>query len=702
MGCSKNNPVARKLWGGLDFIPSQDFHFPLGSCWLMARNKSFDYHSKIFKVDNHRTIDIPTDLSRMVVVHINHNQEKMAYQKRNLYLAFSIMLALMLFPIVSATITTSPTNVFLNPSTTSQLIEFTKDVNDSTNTLSLSLSTGIASVTQLNFNTVNFPSERFVTISVKSGAVGGSYSGTIDWSGGSLPVSVFVESQANTTINSDITVFPTSKITTVQQGKEKTQNILVSVPSNYPRSITIEAIDFNPGTETITFGDLNLGQIAPGNSINIPIVFSGVDAQTGTYQTDLRFSAKDSAGNVPLPTVSLTLQVTQGINPVTDSTFNTAPTCSLSNTQLSLNQTYSFTCSNTQANLDIDIRPDGWFIGTKQETASGLYRYDFTPVKYGNWEFHADFKVNGAPIFAPYNEDVRVTSAGSVIPGTVLRFDFTPKLENAVGGENISILIVDNKTGSLVSNPRLFINALELTPTGLNLDTFVYNFESQKDYELRGVANGYDNLIQTININPEPITITVTPATGTTGTQFNISTNPSNATLYINGVEQSNPFLGQLPAGVIPIEARKSGHTTAQINVTISGTITANPSGGEILKKGEDITITLSESINYTIYHQEKLDSIESEEYLSGAGSVITFKPDKSGVYVIEDSDGKHIATFSTKPFSWKNKLLWIPYWAWLIIGILLIIVVVVIVYFKSQGSAEDDGEGLNYQVGPD
>lgn len=625
-----------------------------------------------------------------------NNHIQMAYQKRNLYLAVITILALIVVPLASATITTDPTNVFLNPSQDSQLIEFIKSGNDSTSSLSLSLSSGISGVTQLNFNSVNFPSDRFVTLSVKSGASGGSYSGTIDWSGGSLPVSVFIENVQNNTVDSDITVFPTSKITTVQQGKEKTQNILVSVPSSYPRAVTIEAIDFNPGTETISFGDLNLGQISPGNSINIPIVFSGVDAQTGTYQTDLRFSAKDSEGTVPLQSVSLTLQVTQGVTPITEETFNTAPTCSLSNTQLNLNQTYAFTCSNTQANLVVDIPSADWFVGQKVEISSGLYRYDFIPTKFGNYDFKADFKYQGAPIFEPFLSEVRVSSTGSAIPGTVLRFDFTPDLDKAVGDENVSILLVDNKTGSLVPNPRVFVDAQELESSS---DTFVYDFEALKDYELRGVAPGYNDIVQTININPSDIEIIINPASGTTATNFNITTNPENVTLKINGVDQSNPYFGQLPAGIIPIEATMPGYKTANLNVTVSGTITANPAGGEVLKKGDQFTITLSKSTNYTMFYQKELNSIERESFLNGSGTIIQFTPDKKGVYIIE-ADGKHIGTYQTESFKWGNKFLWIPIWAWVIIGVLILIVAVIFVYSKSSSSAPDDGDGLSYAVG--
>ena len=107
----------------------------------------------------------------------------------------------------------------------------------------------------------------------------------------------------------------------------KTQNIIITVPSNYPSSITIQAVNFNPGTETILFGDLNLGLVQPGQSVQIPVVFSGKNAQTGVYQTDLNILAINSSGQVNLPKISLSLQITAGITPATNETFFQRPTC---------------------------------------------------------------------------------------------------------------------------------------------------------------------------------------------------------------------------------------------------------------------------------------------------------------------------------------------------------------------------------------
>src|SRR3990167_2327477 len=112
----------------------------------------------------------------------------------------------------------------------------------------------------------SFPSQKTLTISYNPSASIGLHSGSITFSDGSssVPIAFQVNAPQQTQSDSGILIFPTSKVVTVQQGSEKSQSITLTVPSTYPTSITIQSVDFNPGTETISFGDLNLGLVSPG------------------------------------------------------------------------------------------------------------------------------------------------------------------------------------------------------------------------------------------------------------------------------------------------------------------------------------------------------------------------------------------------------------------------------------------------------
>ena len=614
-------------------------------------------------------------------------------KKKNIIIGV-FLLSLFLISLVSA-VTTNPTQIILNNQNPSQLIEF-QGLNSS---ISLSLSSSILNYAQLNFYTVD-STNRWVTISLKENVPAGNYIGSINYDGGTIPIGIYIE-ENETQIESDIIVFPTSKVVTVKQGSEKTQSIMLTVPSNYPGSINILSVDFNPGTETIMFGDLNLGQVAPGSSIQIPIVFSGIDAQTGSYFTQLSILATDSEGQVPLPTISLTLQVTAGVTPVTGDTFSTPPTCSLSATTMNLNNTYSFTCSGIVSNLDINIPSSDYYVGKNVEVSAGIYRYDFMPTNYGEVEFKAEFKYNGASIFQPFRQDIRITSAGSLVPGTSLKFIFTPKLDQATGDEETFLIqLADNKTGSLVSEPRIWVNAIELNSSPS--DTFQYSFNPNTDYEIRGKSPGYEDFVETINIKPQKIEIRISPGIGDTLTTFSINTSVENATITIGGKDYYGIYVGPLPGGVNEIKAVKEGYKTEIINFTVDDRVRIISFGGEF-KKGIDQNFTLNTNSSWIVYLKGSLDDVERTEIARGTGNLISFLPDKKGVYVIE-ADGAHIGTYEIPGFSFKNKWWIFPAWAWFLVFVPIVIIVIILGIRKkmrnSYAQESQDGAGLSFNVG--
>ena len=583
------------------------------------------------------------------------------------------ILALLFISLASAEIAvTFPENnlISLNPYTTSYSFEFENQNSSETPIVSLSLSPSLDNIVTISDSSISVPVKNSATINLESSATPGTYEGSIIWSddgspstNGEIQVSVFIPDEENTSTGDyDVIVFPTSKIVTVKQGNEKTQNVMITVPENYPRTITIQSVDFNPGTEAILFGDLNLGQVAPGQSISIPITFSGVDAQTGSYQTNLNIFATDSEGQVNLPSVSLTLQVTAGVTPIDSTTFSTPPTCSLSANTLNLNNTYSFTCSGVVSNLQIDIPSSEFYIGKNVEASSNLYRYDFIPVKYGNTEFKADFKYHGASIFEPFRQDIRISSAGSVVPGTTLKFLFTPILTESSDDGARLIQLVDNRTGSLVTNPKIWIDAVAVNSSS---DTFEFSFEEGKEYELRGKADGYEDLVQTINVTPSDIDIFVTPEIGSSMTTFTINTSVENSTIIIGEQEYLNKFVGRLPSGTNIIKAKAEGYKTKEINFSVTPSIQVLQNNE--FKKGKLANFTLSEPTEWIVYYRKHITDLERTEMASGNDSVVSFTPDKVGFYSIENSDGQ-ISSYEIEAFALNKKYAGLYVWAWILI----------------------------------
>jgi len=626
------------------------------------------------------------------------------------------MLSLMLLSFASASIEITypdpiPSTISLNPFNPSQIIEFTNTNISEDLQLTFAISSNLQDIVTLSKTSLDVgvsPYKGSITLSIPEEGYedGGSFNGFLTYTTSlgtdSIPVSVVIGPEESEEVESDLIVFPTSKVVTIKQGSEKTQNILISVPLNYPRTVTIQSVDFDQEKETILFGDLNLGQVAPGNSIQIPIVFSGIDAQTGSYQTGLIIFATDSEGQVALPKVSLTLQVTAGISPITGDTFSTPPTCSLSATTMNLNNTYSFTCSGVVSNLQITIPSSNFYVGKNVEVSSGIYRYDFIPIEYGETEFKAEFRYNGASIFQPFKQNIRISSAGSLIPGTSLKFIFTPKLDQATGDEEKYLIqLADNKTGSLVSSPRIWVNAIELNSS--SSDTFQYAFEPNKDYEVRGKSPGYEDFVQTININPQKIEIRINPGVGDSSTMFNITTSVNNATLTILDQQYIGSYYGVLPGGIVELKAVKDGYKTEIINFTVDDRPKILAFGTEF-KKNVAQNFTLNKIGDWIVYHKKSMDATERTEFVKGTGDLVEFTPDKAGSYVIE-VEGIHVGTFEIEGFSFTNKWGFLPAWAWLIFGgILAIIILVVVLRKRAQGAydtGQQDGAGLSvFNVG--
>ena len=532
-----------------------------------------------------------------------------------------VFLILISIATISA-ITTNPSSVILNKENTNVQIEF----QGLTNTTSLSLSSSISSYTQLNFYDVN-PSEKWVTISLKSNVPVGNYIGSINYEGGSVPVAIFIESNQTQT-NPSALSFPTSKTMTVLQGLESNKKVTLIVPSSYPNPINILTIEFPEENEMIRIGDIETGILNPGDLKDIPIVIDTTNAQVGTYPPMTLQLRYDDNGQVKTLSSLLYVNVKTDVNPIGSDTFSTPPTCALSGTVFGTNQTYSFTCSNYNSNIEINIPSNEYFIGKTVDITSGIYRYDFTPTKYGNTIFKAEFKYKGASVFTPYSQEIKISSSGNSVAGTNLRLSFTPNIETITNNQSVIIQLVDNKTGSLVNSPRLWINAQEINSSS---ESFKFNFLTNTLYELRGKANGYDDLVYSINVTRNETVV--------------------QTSIY--------PILNYL---------------------------------GSNFEKSEQ-SFQIDRETNWTVYFRKKLDSIDKNVFLSGNGSKILFTPNKAGVYSIE-ADGYTMGTYEIKGFSFSDKLWIFPIWGWAG-GLLLIIIIIIIIASRSGSGGEIGGIGF-------
>lgn len=465
----------------------------------------------------------------------------------------------------------------------------------------------------------------------------GDYSGFLYSSDGTT-ISVSVE-VLETSAEAGIIVFPTAKVINIQQGQTKNQNIQLIVPSNYPESVTVNSVSFNPDADVIRFGDLDMGVLSPGQTLNIPLIVDATNVQTGTYSTQIDILATNSSGQIQLPSVNLQIVVSVGVNPITNSTFSTPPSCSLSSLEYNLNSTYTLTCTNTIDNIQINVGYNEYLEGTKVEYGGGTYKYYFRAKKLGSSTFIATFSYMGSSIFEAFKKEFKVTPSGSSVIGDVnLKLQFFQSgvektLSNLHSGETI-IVPLDNKTNNIVQPFKVILDGEEQNSSKITL-------ESNKEYNLRITSNGYNDLaIENLSVTQMPISITLNPEKSfyTVGETVNITTNIENSSILVNNYVVSSLYTFTT-SGNNTIRAEKEGYETGEIVVIVEPKTILQTSSctleTEKWKKGKEVVCGLSEEADWTVY----LDGVQIS---NGSGKEVSFKIEDNGLLEIK-SDGTGI-----------------------------------------------------------
>jgi len=356
-------------------------------------------------------------------------------------------------------------------------------------------------------------------------------------------------------------------------------------------------------------------------------------------------------------------------------------------------------CTNIASDVTINpIIDNEYIMGTNIDPIDPQFIWYFKPKKQGNTFIRASFKYLGVPVGDDFSQEVKIQSTGYSVEGTDLEFKFIPDLDSAIHGEKVLIQIIDNKTGSLVPEPRLFVDAIEVNGT----ETFEFIFESGKEYEFRALAPGYYNNVKIFSLPDNSIVISINPTSGGISTYFNISTSIENATLKINNVDYPNPYYGTLSAGLLQLEASTDGYNNGYLNLTVTDYIRATKIGEVEFKKGEVQNFTLTGNISsWVVYFQKDLES-QMEELIRGYGNDVSFNPKKSGVYTL-NADGANVqnGVFQIEGFSFGDKFWFMPVWGWLIASVVLFILVILIILKVRSGDGSSPGfrsAPINYE----
>jgi hypothetical protein len=545
---------------------------------------------------------------------------------------------------------------------------------------------GESSLFTISESLIGGGSSKNINISFSTSASLGLHSGTLQFSDNtsSLPIFFTVEEIPQDT-SCKLTVFPTVltniKIT---QGETKTRNVQLSVPPCYTGDVTVNGVSLQSDEKPIQMGETQLGTLKPGNSVIIPIEIDAKGVSTGTYQDSLSFLVYDKNGNVVnLPSVTISVTATSGIQPINNFSFTQLPTCSINSVELSLNQSYKLTCTISNPNIVIEPLIDDFFINGESVDETGTqYIYTFKPINIGETKVGAKFLYKTSSIGSPYVQDVRISPSGnSPVAGTSLRFDFfqedTKKnVDQLIPGE-VNVVIIDTKTNSAVNYNKIIMNGKNINDT--------FTIESNKLYELRAGANGYVDTVLNFTVEPIPIPFDITPVQTEyrVGDVITFNSTIPNVTFLVDNVVSIPPYT-LVYSGILSIEARKDNYNTTTKNLTVLASLgyKALSSPTEEWKDGNSITVELFSDEPWVV--QKDGTTINN-----GTGKVVNFEIDGDGTYSIL-ADGVTILTYNLDTPSILSRFSNLSWTWWAVIIGIATLVTALFVFNKRSGGIDE------------
>ena len=600
--------------------------------------------------------------------------------KHKILSTLAIILFIGLINLISA-ITVDTTSVILDINHTSKQIIFSNPSN-STIQVNYNFDSSISDKITENFGDGDFgigaSSSSTMTINLKPNLANGVYYGNLNWNDGNsgfIPIIISINNPIQETgcrLNPSIVSY--------------TQNVVQSTVFELPK------ISFNPSSECpgtfniqsayITGGiQTNEGQkpvfikSAGNNEITLGVNTEGLSSRT--YNTKLTVTAFSKTFS---DISNINIIVTSGTSMGGSCDINNLPVCSLSKSIINLNETASLVCTNINADLNvIPQADDNYIVGIGVENPTGQFVWNFKGTNYiTETTIKGYFYCLNSPFGAPFSSKIKILSTGASSGGTNLDFLFTPNLNKVKPGESFIIQLIDNRSGSLVSNPELFIDAVKHN----NSDgySFITSFEFNKNFSLRGMAPGYENIIQTFFLTSKEINLIIFPSSGDANTDFNI-TSDANASIFLDGTKLSDGnYFGKISSGTHTIKSIVEGYYDKEINLTVGMGLYA--SLGSEFKKSAEQLIFLSQNCTWKVTYSK---TSNETLLITGNSSEIRFTPEKSGIYKVYCSD-TYLSSYEIKGW-WKNSyLLW---------GLIPLAILILYLVIKNKSSSSGGMPGL-------
>lgn len=422
---------------------------------------------------------------------------------------------------------------------------------------------------------------------------------------------------------------------TVQQGTQFELPKISFNPKNCQGSFSINTPYISGGITTAEGQKPVYIKSSSSNEIILGVDTSGLSS--APYKSTLTLSA---FGETFTDVSTINIIVTGGTNPDTDFDVSNLPTCSITNNILNKNQTYSMVCTGITPGVTIYPIVDTDYIrgiGPGDDMTSTNFVWEFEPIKLGNTNIKAEFRYLDLPVGEPFLQEVKIQSSSSSVAGTNLKLLFTPSLNSLNTGEQTIIQLIDNKTDSLVDSPEIYLDGIKINPLNNSDKSFPLIIDEGKNYEIRGKAPGYNDLVEIINITNRPITLTLIPdkSTYTAGEKINITSNV-NATIIVNDVIMSGEEYIFQNSGNYTIQGVREGYKSVEKNVSVTSAVLFISSSCSVepekWRDGKEVVCSLNQEANWKVYMNETLIS-------EGTSNTVKFDVEGDGILEIKSND---------------------------------------------------------------
>lgn len=595
-------------------------------------------------------------------------------------LTFLLPLIFMVSFISATSLMPSTNQITLTNINPSQQITIT---NNGNSTYSLTTTPSEISLSSLTIpgNVTNFP----LTISISSSAPIGNYTRQLIFNDGTtINISIQNNPVLGNPQSCQLYTYPYTSTYQITQGSSGQGNQIKIVANNCP-SLTFNDVTPSSGGSFVNIA--SKGQT--GQTYTFTLGWDTTGVPVGTYTNTYQVSATDSQGNVYTLNnpISVSLVVTQGISPISNFSASNLPSCSLTTTNLQINQTYSLSCTNLNPNIIISpqINPQ-YLIGNGISITSNTYNYNFIPLNPGVTNVTANFLYDNALVGIPFTQEVTISSNGQA-PGTGMYMQFSPSIDSfnqSLGPYNTVVQAIDNATQSLITDATFYLNGVQVNNT-LTLQPGV-------NYTLRAHAEGYNDNVQYIYINPQFINITISPNPLIANTPVYVNVTPYDASVFIDGSSLTlTNGTGNitLSAGNHNLVAIDQGYVQSNLTLDVLNQIGIVSTTQWILNTPQ--YVVLNREANWTILYAK--DNTSSYSVIMGGQSQnISYTPQNRGNYEIQ-ANGLNLGIYSIPPAPivtfFKN--------TWVIWVVAVVVIFLVILILKQRGGS---GGGISLPAG--